>query len=154
MSDRTTGWVFVAVQAVLLIGLIALPSAEHVPTPGWLRTAMNVVFWTGVALVIVAGVLLGRSLTATPVPTARAQLRTAGPYRFVRHPIYTGVIMIVVAMAVRSGNAFGLLLGAITIGFFHVKASWEERRLSERFADYAEYAARTPRFVPRVPIRR
>jgi protein-S-isoprenylcysteine O-methyltransferase Ste14 len=87
-------------------------------------------------------------LTATPVPTERATLRTSGPYRWVRHPIYTGVLLIVAAMAVRSGSVFGLTLGALTIAFFHVKASWEEQRLTKRFDAYADYAAVTPRFIP------
>ena len=150
MSTRTTGWAFVAAQAALLAGLIAMPSADHYPTPEWLRTAMNVLFWGGVAGAVAAGIALGRSLTATPVPTDTSTLRTTGPYRFVRHPIYTGVVMIVVALAVRSGNVAGLLLGAATIGFFNVKANWEEQRLIERFDEYSAYAATTPRFIPRL----
>lgn len=148
MSTRAIGWAFVAVQAALLAGLIVMPSADHYPTPEWLRTVMNVLFWAGVAGVVIAGIALGRSLTATPVPTATSTLRTTGPYRFVRHPIYTGVVMIVVALAVRSGNVAGLLLGAATIGFFNVKANWEEQWLIERFDGYAAYASTTPRFIP------
>ncbi len=150
MSERTIGWAFVAAQAALIVALVLVPSANHYPTPAWLRTLCAVAFGLGVAIAVAAGVVLGRALTATPVPTAGATLRTTGPYRFVRHPIYTGVVLIVVAIAVRSGNVVGLALGAATIGFFHVKASWEERRLSERFAGYAEYASTTPRFLPSV----
>lgn len=154
MSERATGWAFVAVQAVLLAALIFTPSADHFPTPDWLLLAMNVLFWLGVALAVAAGLHLGRSLTATPVPSDHATLRTTGPYRYVRHPIYTGVVLIVVALAVRSGNIVGALLGVVTIAFFHVKASWEEQRLAERFTDYPAYASRTPRFFPRLPGRR
>ncbi len=150
MSERSIGWAFVAAQAALIVALVVVPSASHFPTPPWLRTACAVLFWLGVAIAVIAGLVLGRALTATPVPTARATLRTTGPYRVVRHPIYTGVVLIVVAIAVRSGNVVGLALGAATIGFFHVKASWEERRLRERFAGYADYAATTPRFLPSV----
>ena len=150
MSARATGWAFVAGQAALLAVLIVMPSADHYPTPDWLRIAMDVLFWAGVAAALAAGAVLGRSLTATPVPKAAAILRTTGPYRFVRHPIYTGVVMIVIALAIRSGNVLGLLVGGATIGFFHVKAAWEERQLIERFAGYAAYASTTPRFVPRL----
>jgi protein-S-isoprenylcysteine O-methyltransferase Ste14 len=110
-------------------------------------------FWVGVAVAVVAGIALGRSLTATPVPNARGTLRTSGPYRLVRHPIYTGVVLIVVAVAIRSGSAFGIALGAVTIGFFNIKASWEEQRLRARFSNYAHYSSETPRFIPR-PRRR
>lgn len=153
MSHRTVGWVWVAGQAALIGALVLTPTAVHYPVPSWLRSAMTLVFWTGVVLAVTAGVFLGRALTATPVPTRGATLKTSGPYRFARHPIYTGVVLIVIAMAVRSGSVFGLLLGIVTIGFFHLKAAWEERRLRERFAGYAHYARQTPRFLPRI-IRR
>lgn len=149
MTRRVTGWLFVAAQAVLIIALALVPSADHYPTPTWVSRAANVMFWTGVALAVLAGAYLGRSLTATPVPTANATLKTTGPYRWVRHPIYTGVVLIVVAMAARSGNAVALMLGVLAIVFFHRKAAWEEQRLDERFDDYARYAERTPRFIPR-----
>jgi protein-S-isoprenylcysteine O-methyltransferase Ste14 len=149
MTQRVTGWSFVAAQAALIVALAFVPSADHYPTAGWLGTAANIMFWTGVALAVTASAFLGRSLTATPVPTAGATLKTTGPYRWVRHPIYTGVVLIVVAMAVRSGNVLGLALGALTVAFFHRKAAWEEQRLVERFENYAGYAERTPRFIPR-----
>ena len=94
MSERTTGWTFVGVQALLLVGLLVIPWPTHVTNPGWLDVAASVCFWAGVALAIAAGFVLGRSLTATPVPLEHATLRTSGPYRWVRHPIYTGVVLI------------------------------------------------------------
>jgi protein-S-isoprenylcysteine O-methyltransferase Ste14 len=148
MTERVTGWAFVAAQAALIVALVLIPSADHYPTPDWLEATADIVFWIGVGLAVIAGAYLGRSLTATPVPTNAATLKTSGPYRWVRHPIYTGVVFIVVAMAVRSGNAIELLLGVVTIVFFHGKAAWEEQRLNERFDGYADYAARTPRFIP------
>jgi len=150
VNQRTVGWLFVAAQAVLIGALALLPSADHYPVPSWLRSLSTVVFWSGVVLAVIAGAFLGRALTATPVPTSHATLKTSGPYRFVRHPIYTGVVLIVLAMAARSGSVFGLAIGAVTIGFFHGKAAWEEQRLRDRFPDYAQYAATTPRFLPRI----
>lgn len=150
VDEQRTGWVFVAVQVVLLVGLVVMPSADQYPTPTWLDVILVVVFWLGVAIAVLGAVALGRALTATPVPNQAATLRTRGPYRNVRHPIYSGVILIVIALAVGSGNVAGLALGAATIGFFHVKASWEEARLAERFPEYGRYAATTPRFVPRL----
>lgn len=149
MTERVTGWAFVAAQAALIVALALVPSADHYPTPNWLRGAADATFWTGVVLAVIAGAYLGRALTATPVPTAAATLKTTGPYRWVRHPIYTGVILIVVAMAIRMGNVLGVLVGALTIVFFDRKAAWEEQRLNARFDDYARYAAHTPRFLPR-----
>jgi protein-S-isoprenylcysteine O-methyltransferase Ste14 len=148
MSERTIGWVFVAVQAVLLAALILLPRGDDFAVPGWARVAADVVFWIGIAFIVVAAIVLGRSLTATPMPLDRAELRTNGPYRWARHPIYSGVILVVIAISVRSGSAITVGIGAATLAFFVVKSSWEERRLTERFPGYADYAARTGRFFP------
>lgn len=148
MSRHTIGWIFVAIQAVLLAALVLLPSRDDFTLPSWLDTAFDVVFWLGLGLVVIAALHLGRSLTATPVPLERAELRTNGPYRWARHPIYSGVILVVVALAARSGSVVSLAVGAATLAFFVVKSSWEERQLTERFPGYADYAAHTGRFFP------
>ena len=87
-------------------------------------------------------------LTATPVPLDRAELHTNGPYRWARHPIYSGVILAVIALSVRSGSALAVVIGAATLAFFIVKSPWDEQRLAERFPGDAAYAARTGRFLP------
>ncbi len=148
MSERTIGWTFVAVQATLLAALVLLPGRDDFDLPGWLRLVADVTFWTGVVLGVAAAISLGRALTATPVPNASGELRTSGVYRFARHPIYSGVILVVVAIAARSGSWWKVALGAGTIVFFMIKTRWEERRLSERFGGYDAYAATTARFFP------
>ena len=148
MSERAIGWTFVAVQAVLLVALVGLSSRDDFSVPDWLRIAADIMFWTGVLLAVGAAISLGRSLTATPVPNASGALRTNGLYRFARHPIYSGVILIVVAIAARSGTWWKVALAVLTIAFFVVKSRWEEQRLAERFADYEAYAATTGRFFP------
>jgi protein-S-isoprenylcysteine O-methyltransferase Ste14 len=102
----------------------------------------------GLAGIGVASLRLGSALTATPVPTERGSLTTGGLYRYVRHPIYTAVLGIVIGLVIRSGSVPSLAVGLATVGFFNVKARWEERRLAVAYPDYAAYAARTPRFIP------
>lgn len=145
---------FVAGQIVLLVLLVVLPGRADWPTPSWLRTIAQVVFVAGVVVLIVAALGLGRALTPTPVPTERGELQTSGLYRYVRHPIYSGVLLIVAGITLRSGSWFTLAVAVVTLVFFDRKARWEEARLAERYPGYADYAARTPRFVPGSRIRR
>ncbi len=149
MSERWVGWAFVAVQAVLLVALVAAPGGDDWSTSGALATTGDVLVVVGLVLAGAAALALGRSLTPTPVPVDDGELRTTGPYRFVRHPIYSGVLVVVAGLTLRSGSWATLVLALATTAFFHLKASWEERRLSERYPGYAKYAATTPRFVPR-----
>ena len=154
MSKRTTGWAFVGAQVALLVALVALPARGDWPTPAWATTIAYLFSLGGLIIVVVAALRLGPALTPTPVPTAHGELTTSGLYRFVRHPIYTGVLAVVVGLVIRSGSWITLAVGLATVAFFHLKARWEETRLRARYPAYEQYAARTPRFVPRLIQRR
>lgn len=145
------GWLFVAGQIVLLVALVLLPGRDDWPTPSWVWMIGQAAVIGGFSVIVVASLRLGSGLTPTPVPNARGQLVTGGLYRFVRHPIYTGVLLIVIGLTIRSGSYITLAVAVVTVVFFDRKAAWEEARLRERYDGYASYAARTPRFVPGWP---
>lgn len=140
---------WVAAQVVLLGALILLPGGSAWSTPRWLEVLATVLFFGGLILIGLAALGLGSALTPTPVPTKRGSLNTGGLYRFVRHPIYTGVLAVVAAMTIRSGSWLHLAIAAVTVVFFDQKAAWEETRLRASYPGYARYAAATPKFVPR-----
>lgn len=146
-SDVRTARLLVAGQFVL-IGILALLPARHDwPVPAALTLVCSVATVLGLAVMVIGATGLGRGLTATPLPNAHAQLRTGGMYRYSRHPIYSGLILTMASITVASGSAFRLLvLGALVL-LLTMKARWEETRLARRFEGYADYAARTPRFV-------
>jgi len=104
MNTGVIGWVWVAGQAVLLGALILLPGGETWSTPLIVRTIANVLFFGGVLLAVIAGTRLGSALTPTPVPTKAGSLATTGLYRYVRHPIYSGVLMIVAGIGKLHGK--------------------------------------------------
>ncbi|NOX29949.1 MAG: isoprenylcysteine carboxylmethyltransferase family protein [Actinobacteria bacterium] len=148
-STAITGWLYVGVQGVLIVALVVLPSRDDWPTPDWLASVAGVLFFGGFVIMAVAALGLRLALTATPVPNGRGKLTTTGLYRYARHPIYTGVLAVVVAMTLRSSSFISLAVAAVAVLFFNQKARWEEARLAEHFDDYRAYADVTPRFVPR-----
>ncbi len=77
------------------------------------------------------------------------ELRSTGLYRYVRHPIYTGVMALAVGSAIPSGSLAIATTTLALVAWLVLKARWEERRLEIRYPAYAAYAARTPRFIPR-----
>jgi len=149
-QSRWAAFGVVAVQAGLLVGFYLAPKRHDWPLPGWLATTGSVVVLAGAAVLVAAALNLGRSLTVLPTPAARATLRTGGFYRFVRHPIYTGLLAVVLGGALTSRSAVRLSLAVALLALLTRKARWEEDMLRCRYPEYEEYARRTPRFVPRL----
>jgi len=120
--------------------------------PRWLR-------WAGVGILAVAvGLLtwtlrsLGTNLTDTVVTRRVHTLVTHGPYRWVRHPFYGTMALLILANTLVAGNWFFLLVGSLMLSLLTLRTTIEERNLLARFGDaYRAYVMRTGRFVPRLP---
>ena len=105
----------------------------------------------GAALAILSRHLLGRNWSATVQLKQGHELVTRGPYRLVRHPIYTGLLLLFLGNAVMVGDWRGLLAVAIVFASFWRKLRLEERWLVEHFGEpYRLYQARTKALVPAV----
>ncbi|MFV1991018.1 MAG: isoprenylcysteine carboxylmethyltransferase family protein [Acidimicrobiales bacterium] len=140
-------WLFIAVQGVLLLAVIALPGPDT-PASSALRGIGLVVEIVGMVIILIGAAQLGISLNILPTPNKHGRLRTGGLYRLVRHPIYFGVMVFVVGSALRAPTV-ARVLAALALGaLFHFKAAWEELQLNAKYPDYAEYAARTPPIFP------
>jgi len=148
MKNFWRAWSWVAVQMLLLAALIFWPS--H---PLWATSRVWQAFatlWKGAGLLflIMAAWGLGRSLTPSPLPKTDAILQTGGLFHYVRHPIYSGVLLWAAGVTLASPDLARGLLFAALCAFFWMKARFEERQLTRRFANYADYARETPMFVP------
>ncbi len=150
VGDRRVAWSLVLLQFVLIGLVVLLPAGQSWSLPPALRRGLDALVLAGIVVMAVAATALGRGLTAAPLPNQHARLRTSGAYRFVRHPIYSGLMLLAVARAVASGNPWVAVACALLVLLLDVKARWEERHLVRRFPDYVTYARHTNRFVPRL----
>jgi protein-S-isoprenylcysteine O-methyltransferase Ste14 len=97
----------------------------------------------------VAGLVrLGRGLTPLPYPKDGAALLQAGPFGIVRHPMYSGGLVLALgwALCVQSWLTLGYV--AVLFVFLDLKSRREERWLTERFPEYADYRRRVRKLVP------
>lgn len=145
---RLIGWGLVGIQGTLLALLVLGPFDHTWGVPHGLRIAGTVLRWAGGAAIIIGALRLGTAASVHPEPTAKAVLRVNGPYRFVRHPIYSGVILLGGGIAATAGSVLAIVFFLGLVVLFSIKARFEERLLAERFTGYRAYAATTPRFVP------
>ena len=118
--------------------------------------------WMGVGLfALVAALLtwtlrsLGTNLTDTVVTRRAHTLVTYGPYRWVRHPFYDSVALLILAISLTAANWFFLLTGFVLLALLVVRTRTEEEKLVARFGDaYRQYMERTGRFLPRMAASR
>lgn len=105
----------------------------------------------GVALAIWSRWHLGANWSGTVTLKAGHELIRTGPYRFIRHPIYTGMLLATVGTALALDELRGLLSCGIVLGAFYFKARREETFLAQEFGPrFTEHARHTGMFLPRL----
>ncbi len=111
----------------------------------WVAAALNLF---GIAFAIWARYYLGRNWSPRPAVKEDHELVTSGPYRFVRHPIYTGIICAAFGTAL-TGTIFGLIVFIIASVVFIARIRKEEDIMLELFPDtYPAYQAKTKKLIP------
>lgn len=141
-------WTLVAIQFVLLAALVALPRGDLWPLqwPQWILAGALLV--GGLVLGAASGRALGRSLTPSPIPLSDGELVTSGVYQFVRHPIYTALLVLGVGLVVIGASLWHVAAYLLLVMLLAHKARAEERLLAQRYEGYAAYARSTGRFLP------
>jgi protein-S-isoprenylcysteine O-methyltransferase Ste14 len=111
------------------------------------------------ALLVLAGLLfsvwarahLGRNWSGAVTIKEDHVLVTSGPYRFVRHPIYTGLLVALLGQAIARGEWRGVLAVGLAVHGFWLKVRIEEHWMRERFGTaYAAYSERIRALIPHV----
>ena len=130
-----------AIAGALRGGGPAMPSVT-------LAVTGAVLFAGGIALAVWARRHLGRNWGMPMTQRAEPELVTSGPYRFVRHPIYSGLLMAVLGTAL-ADNLLGLIVVAVLTAYFYYSGTVEERNLTATFPQaYPEYKSRTKMLIP------
>jgi protein-S-isoprenylcysteine O-methyltransferase Ste14 len=100
-------------------------------------------------LLVMAGLIkLGRNITPLPYPKDGATLVETGPYRLVRHPMYSGVILMAFGWAFSIHGWLTVIYAIIVAVFFDIKIRREERWLRDKFPGYTDYQKRVHKLIP------
>ena len=84
-----------------------------------------------------------------PVPKENGKLVTSGPYRFIRHPMYTAVLLMMAAFVV-AGDTVRLACWLLLLAVLWIKSSLEEIMLTQKFPEYDAYRQTVGRFLPKL----
>ena len=126
-------------------GLIGLLITRCLLSPSPFIIALQV---AAVALMIWARVTFGRRSFHLAANPTEGGLVTTGPYRFIRHPIYTAVCLFVSAGAAAHLSLITILLCAVVWGGAIARMFCEERLVALRYPEYRQYAVSTARMIP------
>jgi protein-S-isoprenylcysteine O-methyltransferase Ste14 len=137
-------------KSVVLVSVQLVCLAVLLLTGPWLATPL----WIWLEIL---GAYLGawaftqmkfRQLRIAPEPACDARLITSGPYRFIRHPMYSAVLLMTLAVVLSRPTPARLVVWAVLLGTLLLKLAHEETLLGRRFPEYVAYRKRSKRLVP------
>jgi protein-S-isoprenylcysteine O-methyltransferase Ste14 len=128
-----------------VFGWIVGPLWPVGPELGWAMVGLTA---AGLLFTWWARLHMGRLWHGGVSRTAHHKVIDSGPFALVRHPIYTGLIVAVIAMAVMQARPLAFVGAALFSLGFILKARVEERFLESELADYADYRRRVKMIVP------
>ena len=102
----------------------------------------------GFLVIIIAILQLNKNLTPFPTPINNGTLIETGPYKFVRHPIYSGIILTAIGFGLYNESIWKMGIGLALWILFYFKSQYEETLLLNHYPDYESYRSRTGRFFP------
>ena len=145
---------YVVIQ-VALAALVFLGPRTCVGWPDLLLPFADLCKLVGGSLMAAGGILLiggmawlGKRLTPLPFPKPETTLVETGPYAFVRHPVYSGGILLSFGWAIMVRGWLTLVYAAVLLVFLDIKSRREERWLVERFPSYQHYQRRVRKLIP------
>ena len=154
-EERTRSWFGTAVTPALIIVVVislAVPKAEwrsltfYAPA---VRVLGLVVLLAATVFTIWARLALGTMWSGAPAVKQGHQLRTDGPYSITRHPIYTGMLGMLLGCLLVAGGGRWIVPFPVFLVLLEVKLHIEERLMRAEFPDdYPRYRQRVPQLVP------
>lgn len=154
-AERKRSWFGTAVMpGVIIMAAIsfAAPKADwrsltfYIPP---VRILGLVILLAGTAFTIWARLMLGIMWSAAPAVKDRHELRTSGPYGITRHPIYTGLLGMLLGSALVAGGGRLIVVLPVFLMLVEIKIRIEERLMLGEFPDeYPRYRQQVPQLVP------
>lgn len=152
MSNSKTGYKLTIIQITLVV-MIGFFGLFYPGRPNAIMGLVGfLILLIGVFLTFWASIELGSNFTIWPEPKQKSSLSHFGPYRYIRHPIYSGLILFSIGWSLVSTSMYAGILSATLFLVLRLKSSIEESLLIKRFDGYGRYMRKTGKFFPRIKI--
>lgn len=143
MSSRIKSSILVGLQFLLICWMACTTPLQKI-------ALLPLLFLTNAVLLALWAILVMRKsrLRINPIPSPDAILITDGPYRYIRHPMYTAIIVGCTGLLLSHFTWLRLLLTLALIVVLLVKLSWEEKMLKHKFTVYQDYSKQSKKLIP------
>jgi protein-S-isoprenylcysteine O-methyltransferase Ste14 len=150
MKKTLRDYVFVGIQ-FLLFAMFLLPiTFTEVKFPIFFTALGGFVCLLGGFIIMLSLLQLNTNLSPFPSPKKSATLVTSGLYKYVRHPIYSGIILLFLGFSVFEASIYKILISCLVWFLFYLKSEYEEQKLTLFYKEYSQYRKKTGRFSPKV----
>ncbi len=149
MKNSTADFVFVGLQILLLAAYVPEFSWFCLTIPEKAAIVNLILAGAGIIIIIISLLQLNKNLTIFPTPRKDGELITSGLFSYMRHPIYSGILITTFFYALYSNSGYRLIIFVLLTILFYFKTEYEERALLKKFPDYESYRASTGRFFPK-----
>jgi protein-S-isoprenylcysteine O-methyltransferase Ste14 len=122
---------------------------HFIPQTHAVLVAAAILCLCGLGFCLWARAVLGRNWSGTVTLKEDHELIIRGPYRLVRHPIYTGLLAMLLGTALEYGHIAGMIGLILAFASFWIKSNYEEEVMRKQFPEqYAAYRERVKRIIP------
>jgi len=135
--------IYVVIQFGCIIYLLINAKFDHLNMSSAVLIALSIV----IGLMAVINMKPG-NLNIVPTLKDKHQLVTHGIYQFIRHPMYTSVVLFCLSLTLTIGDNQSIIVMITLLIDLILKSNLEEKPLIERFDDYSNYKIKTGRFLP------
>lgn len=158
-TDRAWAWSWLGFTLLILLIVIFFGDNVRLPISVtgvmlWQRTILvdvltGIMVLLGLIIALWGRITLGRNWNMNPSLQERHELVEGGPYAYMRHPMYTGLLLMLLSAVVYYGTAFGCIVFFLSLIGTWIKLSREERILTNHFGrPYLDYKARVKALIP------
>lgn len=139
---------FVSIQLLLFMGYVLPISFFPIHLNIYIQLLSLAIASLGLFEVVLSIIQLNSSLTPFPTPKENASLITNGIFKYIRHPIYSGIILMTLFYGIYCENFYKILIGILLFIVFYFKSNYEENLLKSKFVSYSNYMSKTKKFIP------
>lgn len=150
MKLQRKDYIYVGLQLLLFMAYIFEIELVYIDNFRYVDVIGIILIISGVLTSLIALLQLNTNLSPFPTPKSNTELITTGIYKYVRHPIYTGIFLITFGYGFFTVSLYKIIISLLLYVLFYFKSSYEENRLDKVFSNYVLYRKKSGRFFPKI----